>query len=109
MMAKMQKIRYQESENKSSAYKSRTGPPWYMVIVKLDGSEPDEVVVDEGIIYDRTDHIPINVDSIPSYVCDDLAKATLQAVRRFLRQSGSHEILAAEKEKLLREGSKLLR
>jgi hypothetical protein len=72
-----------ERENKSSAYKSKTKPPQYMVVVKLDGTEPEESFEDKGVVYERTDHIHIDLDSIPDHVRDDLARATLEAAKKF--------------------------
>lgn len=83
-MAKRQEKRLSpERENKSSAYKSKTKPPQYMVVVKLDGTEPKESFEDKGVVYEQTDHIHIDLNSIPDHVRDDLARATLEAAKEF--------------------------
>lgn len=48
----MEKRLSPERENKSSAYKSKTKPPQYMVVVKLDGTEPEESFEDKGVVYE---------------------------------------------------------
>ena len=54
-----------------------------MVVVKLDGTEPEESFEDKGVVYERTDHIHIDLNSIPNHVRDDLAIATLEAAKEF--------------------------
>jgi hypothetical protein len=44
-----------------------------------------------------TDTIKIDFASVPNYVRDELAEATLESVRSFLRQPGGREFLDARK------------
>lgn len=83
-----------EGEHKSAAYRSKGDPAEYFVMVKLDGSEPEEVVTGEdGREYEKTDHIPIDVNAIPDCVRNDLAAATLEFIRDALKQPGVREML----------------
>lgn len=77
---------YTQKDCKSSAYKSRTDPPQYTVFAKLDGSELDEVIEREGIVYDRTDHIPIDLDAMPEYMKERLFKASWELTKRIMSQ-----------------------
>lgn len=87
---------FYDGEHKSAAYKSKDEPTKYFVMVKLDGSELEEVVIGEdGREYEKTDHVPINVNQIPDHVRDDLAKATLEAFQKFIHQPGPRERLDA--------------
>lgn len=54
-----------------------------MVVVKLNGTEPEESFEDKGVVYERTDHIHIDLNSIPDHVRDDLARATLEDAKEF--------------------------
>ena len=86
----------QKNENKSDSavYKSRTKPAQYIVVVKLDGStQKAESIEHEGIIYDRTDHVEFDLDSVPDYVRDRLAAATLECYREFIKKPGAIELL----------------
>lgn len=86
-----------DGEPKSAAYKSKDEPTEYFVMAKLDGSEPEEMVIGEdGREYEKTDHIPIDFDSVPQHVRDELAKATLETVRDILQQPGGREMLDAK-------------
>lgn len=49
--------------------------------------------VSDGI----TDAIKIDFSTIPDYVRDELAEATLESVRAFLKQPGGREFLDAKK------------
>lgn len=83
-----------EGGYKSAAYKSKEGPAEYFLMVKLDGSEPEEVITGEdGREYEKTDHIPIDVNAIPDHVRNELAEATLEAFKVFLHQPGNREKL----------------
>jgi hypothetical protein len=95
MSKKSRKLPTSDDMCKSSAYKSRTDPPMYQVIIKLDGSEPEDVIEDEGVIYERTDRIPIDLDSIPDYIRESIGRATYEAVCEYLRQPGGRETLDA--------------
>ena len=56
------------------------------MVVKLDGStQKAESIEHEGIIYDRTDHVEFDLDSVPDYVRDRLAAATLNATENSLK------------------------
>lgn len=44
-----------------------------------------------------TDPIKIDLAAIPDYVREDLAQATLESIRSFLRQPGGREFLEARK------------
>lgn len=43
--------------------------------------------------------IELNLEAMPDYEVDDLASATLAAVKRFLQQSGTNECLDKKKRK----------
>lgn len=97
----------------SHAYKSRTDPPQYIVIASLTDTwnGPGEVFQEDGIVYERTDHVEIDVTQIPDHVRDSLAKATLEFVQNLLRQPGGQELLNAEtaKRKAKQEVEKMAR
>lgn len=81
-------------ESNSAAHKSRTEPAQYIVVVKLDGStQKAESIEHEGIIYDRTDHVEFDLDSVPDYVRERLAAATLECYREFIKKPGAIELL----------------
>ena len=44
-----------------------------------------------------TDPIKIDLAAIPDYVREDLAQATLESIRSFLRQPGGREFLETKK------------
>lgn len=48
--------------------------------------------------------LSIDVNAIPEYKRDYIAKATLDAVKRFLAQPGGREFLDAKKEELREQG-----
>ena len=77
-----------EAAQNSAAYKSRTQPTQYLVSVRLDGREPEEILEHEGIVYDRTDHSEFDLDSVPDHVRDRLAAATLELVSDIKSQPG---------------------
>ena len=97
-----------ENKTTTSAYKSKTDPPDYFAMVYFDGREADEVIIEDGIEYERTDKIPFDFASLPEHVKDDLAKAALEAFLEFKKQPGAQAILDTEIERLRREGSTLL-
>ena len=97
-----------ESKTTTSAYKSRTDPPDYFAMVFLDGREPDEVIIEDGIEYERTDKIPFDFASLPEFVKDDLSTSALEAFLRFMQRPDAEEILDAAGERLRQEGSTLL-
>ena len=85
-------MKQKNGESNSAAYKSRTKQ--YIVVVKLDGStQKAESIEHEGIIYDRTDHVEFDLDSVPDYVRDRLAAATLECYREFIKKPGAIELL----------------
>lgn len=89
-------IAKQKNENKSDSavYKSRTGPTQYIAVVNLDGSEPKEESIEhDGIIYDRTDRVVFDLESIPDHVRNRLAAVTLECYRNFLKKPGAAEWL----------------
>lgn len=87
-------MKQKNGESNSAAYKSRTKPAQYIVVVKLDGStQKAESIEHEGIIYDRTDHVEFDLDSVPDYVRDRLAAATLECYREFIKKPGAIELL----------------
>lgn len=87
-------MKQKNGESNSAAYKSRTEPAQYIVVVKLDGStQKAESIEHEGIIYDRTDHVEFDLDSVPDYVRDRLAAATLECYREFIKKPGAIELL----------------
>ena len=94
---------YTQKDCKSSAYESRTDPPQYTVFAKLDGSDLDDVIVENGIEYERTDHIPIDLDSIPDFVREELARATYEYAKEFYshpeNEAGYQKWLADRKGK----------
>lgn len=87
-------MKQKNGESNSAAYKSRTKPAQYIVVVKLDGStQKAESIEHEGIIYDRTDHVEFDLESVPDYVRDRLAAATLECYREFIKKPGAIELL----------------
>ena len=93
MVKRQNKTQLAGNENRSSAYKSKADPLQPMMVMKMEGSEPNE---SGGIVYERADHIHIDFDAIPDCVRDDLAVATLNLLRGILRQPGGREMLDAE-------------
>ena len=62
--------------------------------------ESEDILVHNGVVYERTDEVKIDVTLIPDHVRDDLAAATLELVRNILRQPGGREMLDAKKAEL---------
>lgn len=81
--------------SKSAAYKSRTYPPRYFEQVNLDGKKPENTIEWDSVIYDKTDHIPIDIDAIPDHVREELARATLEYHERLVKIPGMAERLGA--------------
>ena len=77
----------------SHAYKSKTDPPQYIVIASLTDTwnGPGEVFEEDGIVYERTDHVEIDLDQIPDHVRDDLARTVIEMAREYFRQPGIEE------------------
>ena len=74
--------------------KAERSPRSILWVVKLDGStQKAESIEHEGIIYDRTDHVEFDLDSVPDYVRDRLAAATLECYREFIKKPGAIELL----------------
>ena len=91
----------QKNENKSDSavYKSRTDPTQYIVVVNFDGSEPKEESIEhDEIIYDRTDRVVFDMESVPAYVRDRLAAATLKLVSGIKSQVGGIEQMKVQTE-----------
>lgn len=86
----------------SYPYRSKTQPTQYMVVVPRNDEafEPESIIEQDGIEYERTDRVEIDVNLIPDHVRDRLAKATLQAMREYIKIPGNREKLNAEVEKL---------
>lgn len=82
-----------ECLEKSAAYKSRTDPPQYFVLVSLKGKELEDTIERNGIVYDKTDHIPIDLDAIPNHAREALARATLEYYRQLIKEPGMTERL----------------
>ena len=82
-------------KRESHAYRSRTDPPQYIAIASLTNSwnGPGEVFEEDGIVYERTDHVEIDVTQIPDHVRDSLAEATLRAYKDFIKIPGNREKL----------------
>ena len=60
-------MKQKNGESNSAAYKSRTKPAQYIVVVKLDGStQKAESIEHEGIIYDRTDPVSYTHLTLPT-------------------------------------------
>lgn len=55
--------------------------------------ESEDILVHNGVVYERTDEVKIDVTLIPDHVRDDLAAATLEAVQRFIRRPGGRKYL----------------
>ena len=88
-----------ENESNSAAYKSRTGPTQYIVVVNSDASaSKEESIGHDGIIYDRTDRVVFDLESVPTYVRDRLAAATLELVSGIKSQAGGIEQIEARTE-----------
>ena len=58
--------------------------------------------------YELIDNVTFDFDSIPEYAREDIAAAAWGAFQRFMQQPGARDLLDAEKERLIREGSTLL-
>ena len=92
-------MKKQENESNSAAYKSRTGATQYIVVVNFDVSAPKEKSIGhDGIIYDRTDRVVFDLESVPAYVRDRLAAAALELVSGIKSQAGGIAQLEAWKE-----------
>lgn len=88
-------------QRETHAYRSRTDPPQYIVIASLTDTwnGPGEVFEEDGIVYERTDHIEIDVTQSPDHVRDSLAEATLDLLKNILRKPGGREMLDKLKER----------
>lgn len=86
----------------SYPYRSKTQPTQYMVVASLNGKsfEPEPIIEQDGVEYELTYRVEIDVNLIPDYVRDRLAKATIQAMREYIKIPGNREKLNAEAEKL---------
>ena len=91
MSNKQEKSSPLRSNRASSAYKSKTDPPMYFAKCYLDGRETEETIIEDGITYERTDYIELDLDSIPQHVRDDLSRSVLIAVKEFYAQPGAEE------------------
>lgn len=88
-----------ENESNSATYKSRTDPTQYIAAVNLDGGESKkESIEHDGIIYDRTDRVVFDLESVPAYIRDRLAAATLELVSGIKSQAGGIAQLKARTE-----------
>ena len=88
-----------EDKSDSAVYKSRTDPTQYIVVVNFDGSEPKEESIEhDEIIYDRTDRVVFDMESVPAYVRDRLAAATLKLVSGIKSQVGGIEQMKVQTE-----------
>lgn len=76
---------------KSCAYRSRTDPPEYVVIVSLLGKDLGDVVEQGGVVYDRIDHIPIYLEAIPAFRKEALGRAALNLAEKCFAQPGAEE------------------
>lgn len=71
----------------------------YIVVVNFDGSEPKEEIIEhDGIIYNRTDRVVIDLESVPTYIRDRLAAATLELVSGIKSQVGGIEQIETRTE-----------
>lgn len=75
------------------AYRSRTNPPRSFVIASLTDTwnGPGEVFEEDGIVYERTDHVKIDVDQIPDHVRYDLLETIMEATKEYFKQPGVEE------------------
>ena len=60
--------------------------------------ESEDILIDDGVIYERTDDVRIDLNSIPEHVKLELAAATLELVENFMRQPGAREFLNKQEE-----------
>lgn len=90
----------------SYPYRSKTQPTQYMVVASLNGNsfEPEPIIEQDGVEYELTDRVEIDVNLIPDYVRDRLAEATLQFVKEYLQVPGNREKLNAKVEELRTNG-----
>ena len=91
MSNQQKKIEPSEGIITSSAYKSRTDPPRYLAEAHLDGKEMEQTILHEGIVYDRTDRIEFDLDSIPKHVRDSLSEFIISAAKEYYAQPGAEE------------------
>lgn len=83
-MSTQQKKRCNSSaKTTSSAYKSRTDPPRFIGKIFLDGRDPPYTFTSDGIEWERTDRVEINLDAIPQHVAKKLGIALLGEVKAF--------------------------
>lgn len=62
----------------------------------LDQSE--DILIQDGVVYERiADDFKIDLNLVPDYVRDELASATLKAVKKFISQPGGREYLDQKK------------
>ena len=91
-MSTQQKKRILSDSNITSrTYKSRTDPPMYITLAHLDGREPEERIIREGIAYDQTDHIELDLEAIPEHVRNDLAKFAISLAKEYFSKPGNEE------------------
>lgn len=60
--------------------------------------ESEDILIHDGVVYERVDKVELDVNLIPDHVRDELAAATLEFVRNTLRQPGGREMLDARIE-----------
>jgi len=75
-----------------------------MVIIPLteDAQEPEQIIEERGVEYERVDCIKIDVNQIPDRVRDSLVEATFKAYKEFIKVPGNLKKLKrriAEKER----------
>lgn len=79
---------------KSIPYVSKAAPHTCMAVVPLaDDFVPEDTEIVNGVEYERVEEFHIDVNSIPDHVRESLAAATLDFIKRMLRDPNSRSEL----------------
>ena len=89
-------MKQKNGESNSAAYKSRTEPAQYIVVINFDGSEPKEKCIEhEEVLFDWTDRVTFDLDAVPDHIRGSLAAATLELVSNIKARPGGAAQLEA--------------
>ncbi|MCL2249127.1 MAG: hypothetical protein FWC13_07625 [Oscillospiraceae bacterium] len=90
-------------------YASRTNPSkTFMLVYFENGKMPDDVVVMHGEEYEKSDECSFDFDSMPDSAKQEFVASSSKTFMRFMQRPDAHQILDAERERLVIEGSTLL-
>ena len=85
-------------DQRSFLYRCKTDPIQYMVVVPLseNACEPEPVIEEAGMEYERPDQVVVDVNQIPKHVADSLARATFEMYREHFMKPKAEELQRAE-------------